>query len=149
MIRRPPRSTRTDTLFPYTTLFRSGFAGAHADARREQVPEVLRSAAQRGGDGPDRDAAEDDPAAAEAVAHRAGDQPEQAEGDGERDAIEQSELRVGNAEIGLDRPDQPRTDDTVEHRQPVPDRPHERPVTRAGARRTGRPWHGPARGTWR
>src|SRR3546814_1720748 len=26
MIRRPPRSTRTDTLFPYTTLFRSGKA---------------------------------------------------------------------------------------------------------------------------
>src|SRR3546814_4402960 len=25
MIRRPPRSTRTDTLFPYTTLFRSEF----------------------------------------------------------------------------------------------------------------------------
>src|SRR3546814_3617526 len=30
MIRRPPRSTRTDTLFPYTTLFRSGFAGKRA-----------------------------------------------------------------------------------------------------------------------
>src|SRR3546814_1153542 len=36
MIRRPPRSTRTDTLFPYTTLFRSGrkysknFAGVTA-----------------------------------------------------------------------------------------------------------------------
>src|SRR3546814_13381786 len=28
MIRRPPRSTRTDTLFPYTTLFRSRFAVA-------------------------------------------------------------------------------------------------------------------------
>src|SRR3546814_12646013 len=28
MIRRPPRSTRTDTLFPYTTLFRSQVAGA-------------------------------------------------------------------------------------------------------------------------
>src|SRR3546814_14148357 len=28
MIRRPPRSTRTDTLFPYTTLFRSRAAGA-------------------------------------------------------------------------------------------------------------------------
>src|SRR3546814_5742298 len=28
MIRRPPRSTRTDTLFPYTTLFRSK-AGHH------------------------------------------------------------------------------------------------------------------------
>src|SRR3546814_14841979 len=33
MIRRPPRSTRTDTLFPYTTLFRSllGEAGYGAD----------------------------------------------------------------------------------------------------------------------
>src|SRR3546814_7917410 len=33
MIRRPPRSTRTDTLFPYTTLFRSRHrsAGAGAD----------------------------------------------------------------------------------------------------------------------
>src|SRR3546814_11050551 len=28
MIRRPPRSTRTDTLFPYTTLFRSGYSAA-------------------------------------------------------------------------------------------------------------------------
>src|SRR3546814_14865405 len=27
MIRRPPRSTRTDTLFPYTTLFRSAVCG--------------------------------------------------------------------------------------------------------------------------
>src|SRR3546814_8080104 len=43
MIRRPPRSTRTDTLFPYTTLFRSDAElaehrrflrqGAHAQAR--------------------------------------------------------------------------------------------------------------------
>src|SRR3546814_4181514 len=30
MIRRPPRSTRTDTLFPYTTLFRSRFQGFDA-----------------------------------------------------------------------------------------------------------------------
>src|SRR3546814_7601971 len=30
MIRRPPRSTRTDTLFPYTTLFRSAEAGVGA-----------------------------------------------------------------------------------------------------------------------
>src|SRR3546814_15350212 len=29
MIRRPPRSTRTDTLFPYTTLFRSRGHGFH------------------------------------------------------------------------------------------------------------------------
>src|SRR3546814_20324381 len=39
MIRRPPRSTRTDTLFPYTTLFRSesfplsdSFQGTYADS---------------------------------------------------------------------------------------------------------------------
>src|SRR3546814_18282629 len=31
MIRRPPRSTRTDTLFPYTTLFRSGKKLERAD----------------------------------------------------------------------------------------------------------------------
>src|SRR3546814_4768437 len=35
MIRRPPRSTRTDTLFPYTTLFRS-FLPRHIDAERDE-----------------------------------------------------------------------------------------------------------------
>src|SRR3546814_19790507 len=39
MIRRPPRSTRTDTLFPYTTLFRSGF--------REPVRQLLIAMALR------------------------------------------------------------------------------------------------------
>src|SRR3546814_4901538 len=35
MIRRPPRSTRTDTLFPYTTLFRSrGQSAVLADLQR-------------------------------------------------------------------------------------------------------------------
>src|SRR3546814_14574082 len=44
MIRRPPRSTRTDTLFPYTTLFRSQFtrtpvkSGVHAEA--EWIPAI-------------------------------------------------------------------------------------------------------------
>src|SRR3546814_4358342 len=37
MIRRPPRSTRTDTLFPYTTLFRS--QPQHAAGRR-QLPDL-------------------------------------------------------------------------------------------------------------
>src|SRR3546814_15578823 len=40
MVRRPPGSTRTDTLFPYTTLFRSGGARAVAqqhDARHQGV----------------------------------------------------------------------------------------------------------------
>src|SRR3546814_1062934 len=32
MIRRPPRSTRTDTLFPYTTLFRSIIGGSGFEA---------------------------------------------------------------------------------------------------------------------
>src|SRR3546814_12560326 len=43
MIRRPPRSTRTDTLFPYTTLFRSAGHVA-ADERARAVVEVLRPA---------------------------------------------------------------------------------------------------------
>src|SRR3546814_2769349 len=34
MIRRPPRSTRTDTLFPYTTLFRSVQVVRHVALRR-------------------------------------------------------------------------------------------------------------------
>src|SRR3546814_2420755 len=52
MIRRPPRSTRTDTLFPYTTLFRSALviggalpllqvAGAAVPGRRQQEQVAL------------------------------------------------------------------------------------------------------------
>src|SRR3546814_8373141 len=39
MIRRPPRSTRTDTLFPYTTLFRSYLRHSRA---RPDIPSFLR-----------------------------------------------------------------------------------------------------------
>src|SRR3546814_3874765 len=40
MIRRPPRSTRTDTLFPYTTLFRSRQSfGADVGARSRGFPD--------------------------------------------------------------------------------------------------------------
>src|SRR3546814_4159021 len=45
MIRRPPRSTRTDTLFPYTTLFRSaGWAWPlwRADPRGDRTPNSPR-----------------------------------------------------------------------------------------------------------
>src|SRR3546814_9383571 len=45
MIRRPPRSTRTDTLFPYTTLFRSrpGHAAARLlHLRRRHHPDRAR-----------------------------------------------------------------------------------------------------------
>src|SRR3546814_5193180 len=44
MIRRPPRSTRTDTLFPYTTLFRSPPA---LDWRLPKAAPTLRSAMRR------------------------------------------------------------------------------------------------------
>src|SRR3546814_3392614 len=45
MIRRPPRSTRTDTLFPYTTLFRSllGAAGGR-DLLRHLVFHIIGNA---------------------------------------------------------------------------------------------------------
>src|SRR3546814_20363418 len=48
MIRRPPRSTRTDTLFPYTTLFRSerklaiAFGDSMASARLERCCRALK-----------------------------------------------------------------------------------------------------------
>src|SRR3546814_2528525 len=50
MIRRPPGSTRTDTLFPYTTLFRSDVDitpdHGHLDVGRPQPQEDLPRAAQ-------------------------------------------------------------------------------------------------------
>src|SRR3546814_1099081 len=53
MIRRPPRSTRTDTLFPYTTLFRSVTLRIDARqtlARRADQPLVLIEAQRARGD---------------------------------------------------------------------------------------------------
>src|SRR3546814_16911783 len=53
MIRQPPRSTRTDTLFPYTTLFRSKGAGYNVNLplpetiTPEQYREALQSALKR------------------------------------------------------------------------------------------------------
>src|SRR3546814_9960812 len=40
MIRRPPRSTRTDTLFPYTTLFRSARRAPRCDSLPCDAPEI-------------------------------------------------------------------------------------------------------------
>src|SRR3546814_19517988 len=54
MIRRPPRSTRTDTLFPYTTLFRSvrpGRSRAVAGGLRFSVAGRSRRADRAVGDG--------------------------------------------------------------------------------------------------
>src|SRR3546814_14880230 len=57
MIRRPPRSTRTDTLFPYTTLFRSQHeAELGGDALRTRLHgEVFFRAGEAGEEGDHRD----------------------------------------------------------------------------------------------
>src|SRR3546814_17593982 len=49
MIRRPPRSTRTDTLFPYTTLFRSAalLPGRHLRDRARRRRRISTPADQR------------------------------------------------------------------------------------------------------
>src|SRR3546814_3637518 len=49
MIRRPPRSTRTDTLFPYTTLFRSIGVRQGDSALRDIVNETLQELWKSGG----------------------------------------------------------------------------------------------------
>src|SRR3546814_1453957 len=43
MIRRPPRSTRTDTLFPYTTLFRSARAEAVSDFPIRRLTAIVQT----------------------------------------------------------------------------------------------------------
>src|SRR3546814_8088629 len=51
MIRRPPRSTRTDTLFPYTTLFRSEDGAAGATCRWSATARDRRRGTARRGSG--------------------------------------------------------------------------------------------------
>src|SRR3546814_5150942 len=48
MIRRPPRSTRTDTLFPYTTLFRSRGRRRRPSTRRSRLSLVRRATVDGG-----------------------------------------------------------------------------------------------------
>src|SRR3546814_3254477 len=93
MRRRPPRSTRTDTLFPYTTLFRSAdaggeiarFADAEAEPRHRELGdgagETVRHVADRPDQNRDRVAEPradsiDDPAETD-VAERVGDRSEE------------------------------------------------------------------------
>src|SRR3546814_16116613 len=70
MIRRPPRSTRTDTLFPYTTLFRSF------------VEQRLRAGVER------REAADDPRLALRDDEVGAGDDEERRADDGQAEAVE-------------------------------------------------------------
>src|SRR3546814_20273155 len=96
MIRRPPRSTRTDTLFPYTTLFRSRVVAEHhaADAavgiaqQRAGPASAARAAADRGA--ADADSAGghlDFHALARGAGDAAGDEDEGALGDGEVEGV--------------------------------------------------------------
>src|SRR3546814_10576457 len=78
MVRRPPRSTRTDTLFPYTTLFRSpdadrngavaiprglvvGAAARHRGARRARLARASRGTDPLRGRSRDPEHADDRP----------------------------------------------------------------------------------------
>src|SRR3546814_17008949 len=58
MLRRPPRSTRTDTLFPYTTLFRSSIRPDAEQTLRDlsirgDIIKTMHRAMRRDGDAPD------------------------------------------------------------------------------------------------
>src|SRR3546814_8930664 len=56
MLRPPPRSQRTDTLFPYTTLFRSlRLARSRAEQRSDGIPRLCRHGAGASGAGIERD----------------------------------------------------------------------------------------------
>src|SRR3546814_5163648 len=90
MIRRPPRSTRTDTLFPYTTLFRAVFAA------------VLEHQLHRGG-GRHRAAFRERPAQREQIAARSLDVD-----------IDRVELLDRRQRLGLARGDE-RADRSEEH----------------------------------
>src|SRR3546814_18586917 len=67
MIRRPPRSTRTDTLFPYTTLFRSHRIGLGTAVDRQ------RALVERGADL--RDRRELEPVIDDMLVHIVGEHP--------------------------------------------------------------------------
>src|SRR3546814_6737071 len=80
MIRRPPRSTRTDTLFPYTTLFRSladrhhdpppvGIAGEHRRLHQRRVGDRVSNLTRLGATGRLADLDRDEACCSLAVAY--------------------------------------------------------------------------------
>src|SRR3546814_20742453 len=94
MIRRPPRSTRTDTLFPYTTLFRSTACAVDA-GRSRQVP------GRRLSDGPGLDRRQPPDRGCDLRAGAARTDPRLHGRDGgQHTAIRASERRAGGAVIG-------------------------------------------------
>src|SRR3546814_8505159 len=91
MIRRPPRSTRTYTLFPYTTLFRSVVGG------EEHQPRHGDHAGQHGADRDDHDQTQL-PADRPVAQQPGGGQPDQADARSEEHTSElQSLMRISYA----------------------------------------------------
>src|SRR3546814_13313444 len=88
MIPRPPRSTRTDTLFPYTTLFRSAEATAAEHLLEHQGDDDAGNDPGQDGDGTDHTAPE----------HRLVEQQRRQQPDAElqHDDARSEERRVGN-----------------------------------------------------
>src|SRR3546814_2856980 len=94
MIRRPPRSTRTDTLFPYTTLFRSPGYRAAAAAPRQQLLSTTEVLPRMGSLAPCGAALErDDGEGARPVDRRALDEGHAADGEPCRSEEHTSELQ--------------------------------------------------------
>src|SRR3546814_7031949 len=91
MIRRPPRSTRTDTLFPYTTLFRSRVLPHPDRAGAEAVGRLPHNRARRADDVRDRLERLDDAAIVGGMDNRAGRMA---------DEIEQPDRRALAVEFG-------------------------------------------------
>src|SRR3546814_10931651 len=88
MIRRPPRSTRTDTLFPYTTLFRSGNRYRRAELTRVAAGPAKRVSNPGFGGGSQR--------------HRTIDEQEQQEGRRPQAAGDRDDQHIVEREQGCD-----------------------------------------------
>ena len=95
------------------------FADADADAREEQLPEILRQPAQRRHQRPDDDARGDDALAVHAIREPADRNAERRVEDGEREALQQADLRVRHLQVAFDRLDQQRDDLPIDEGEDV------------------------------
>src|SRR3546814_14563603 len=98
MIRRPPRSTRTDTLLPYTTLFRSaneGITGRGGVDRRDR--ERRGAAVVLAGEPADRRGAVGDDHAARALAQQPLDHAGLAVGSGREELQDRKSTRLNSS----------------------------------------------------
>src|SRR3546814_16916622 len=113
MIRRPPRSTRTDTLFPYTTLFRSRDRRSRPDARHGLHPGHREYLHQTAGDSADPAVFGDDAAADQETRRQIPVEPEDdrsgASGEPEREyrAVPRQDVGARQARY-VERPDRGR-----------------------------------------